>query len=221
VGSIAAWIKRAPFTLGYAVLLLVTGVWLSVASLQRVAHFEQFVSTNLDNLGSRPVQVLLLSLSATDASYRWLFLTLVVLALGACESWLGTWRTLAVYVGSNIVVTLLVAAWIEHCVSNGTYDVGIRATSDFGVSYGLNTLLMLLVARPPTLWQNAALAVLAFGWLCLQDPWGFTDQAQFFGLGHILAAVIGLALAVGVLVRRELVRRRLTSQLRVPDAVAA
>lgn len=51
-------------------VLFVTGVWLSVASPQRVAHFEQVVSTNLDNLGSRPLQVLLLSLSATDATYR-------------------------------------------------------------------------------------------------------------------------------------------------------
>lgn len=207
MGSFAE-IKRLPFTLGYAILLLVTGVWLSVAPAQEVAHFEQYVSTNLDNLGSRPVPVLILSLSATDASYRWLFLGLVVLALGVCEAWLGTWRTLAVYVGSNIVVTLLVAGWIDHCLDRGTYDVGIRSASDFGVSYGLNTLLMLLVARPPRLWQNAALAALALGWLCLQDPWGFTDQAEFFGLGHILAAVIGFALAVGVLVRRALLRRR-------------
>lgn len=41
------------------------------------------------------------------------------------------------------------------------------------------------------------------------------------GLGHILAAVIGLAPAVGVLVPRDLVRRRVASQLQVPEPVTA
>jgi hypothetical protein len=128
-----------------------------------------------------------------------------VAALWLCETWIGTRRTVAVYVGANIAVTLLVAVWIYHCVAIGTYDVGIRTATDFGVSYGLNTVAMLLVARPTRLWANLLALGAVLGWLLLQDPWGFANQSEFFGLGHILAATLGLGLAVGVLVRRRLI----------------
>lgn len=205
--SVPGALRRYPLTIGYTALLVVTGVGLSVVPPDAAARFERAISTNLDNLTTHPIRVLFLSVVAAAPGYRWLYVGLIALILGVCEQWLGTWRTLATYLAGNVVTTLLVAIWIEHALDIGLYDASIRSTSDFGVSYGLNTLVFTLVARPPRLWQSLLLGVGALGWLFLEGPWQFRMQDEYFGLGHIIASALGLALAGVILVRRAMSHR--------------
>lgn len=195
-------LRRYPLTIGYSALLLATSTWLETAPPARVAAFEQAISTNLDNLGEHPVAVLLASLLAAAPGHRFLFLGLVVLAVGLCENWLGTWRTLVLYVAGNAIATLVVAGWIEYAIAAGRYDAGVRGATDYGVSYGLNTLLFALVARPRRRVLNALLAAGAAGWLLLEEPWDFLATEDFSGLGHAVSSAVGLGVAAGILVHR-------------------
>ncbi len=205
--------RRVPMTLIYTAILTATGIYAYAAPASQSLAFQEFISTNLDNLSSRPLQVLLLSLSTVDVEAFWLFFILAIIGMASCELWLGKWRTAAVFVGANIGVTLLVAAWIRYAISAEIYLSAARSALDYGVSYGLLALLFMLIARPPRVWQRLLLLGLDLLLLALLTPWTFTEELQFDGLGHLVAALIGSGLAIGILIRRRLLKSGISSSM--------
>jgi Mn2+/Fe2+ NRAMP family transporter len=159
-------------------------------------------STNLDNLRHTPVLVLVASaFVVSPLSGLWILAPLVV-AFGAAQRWLGRAATLVVatlgHVGATLFVAVLLAAGIER----GWLDPTIAAAPDVGVSYGLAAVAGLLVARVPHRrrpWY--ALALLALAAVPLLVSPSFTD------VGHLVAVLLGFALALVVRRAATLARR--------------
>ncbi|WP_187405654.1 rhomboid-like protein [Streptomyces sp. WAC05950] len=145
--------RRAPLTLAYVCLLLVTHAWIGYGlSAGRSAGVLGYVSTNPDNLRDHPLSALLGSVlffdgTLTDVASTGFVGTLITLGLGVCcflawaERRWGAVRAVAVFLGGHVAATLLTAAVIAVALRQGWYPASVRQELDFGVSYGAQTVL--------------------------------------------------------------------------------
>ncbi|MFD5429648.1 rhomboid-like protein [Streptomyces sp. NPDC127084] len=213
-----AYPRRAPLTFGYVCLLLVTHAWVGYGlSTERAATLLDFVSTNLDNLRDHPVAALLGSAlffdgTLTDVASPDFVGTLITLGLGVgCFlAWVeyrwGTLRAVAAFLGGHVAATLLTAVVITVALRHGWYENAVRQASDYGISYGAQTVLALGILALPLRYRLPwAAFVLAWplGGLVWEGP-----LPDFTTIGHLIAAVIGF----GIVIVSRLVRPRL------PDA---
>lgn len=151
--ALGTYVSRSPVTAGYAGLLLSTHLWcaavLSTAEAQRVVLG---VSTNLDNLQDRPVRVLAGSMlffdgTLTEITSEAFAGTLITLGLGVivCLAWLerryGAGRAYALFVLGHLGATLLTVPLIHVALAHGWYPDSVRHATDFGISYGAETVL--------------------------------------------------------------------------------
>ncbi|MGW2920605.1 rhomboid-like protein [Streptomyces angustmyceticus] len=198
--ALGTYVSRSPVTTGYAGLLLSTHLWctavLSTADAQRVMLG---VSTNLDNLQDHPLRVLAGSVlffdgTLTEITSEAFAGTLITLGLGVivCLAWLerryGARRAYALFVLGHLAATLLTVPVIHVALAQGWYPESVRHATDFGISYGAETVLAasaLLLRRARWL---AAAGVVA--WPVLGGDWSGT-LPDFTTVGHLLAAAIG------------------------------
>ncbi|MEU7604800.1 rhomboid-like protein, partial [Streptomyces sp. NPDC041003] len=151
--AIRAYPRRAPLTLAYVCLLLVSHAWVGHGlSTDRAATVLGHVSTNLDNLQDHPVSALLGSAlffdgTLTDVTSTGFVGTLITLGLGVCcclawaEHRWGKARAAAVFLGGHVAATLLTAVVITVALRHGWYPAAVRHALDYGVSYGAQTVL--------------------------------------------------------------------------------
>ncbi|MEU9488242.1 rhomboid-like protein [Streptomyces decoyicus] len=198
--ALGTYVSRSPVTAAYAGLLLSTHLWctavLSTAQAQRVVLG---VSTNLDNLQDRPVRVLAGSMlffdgTLTEITSEAFAGTLITLGLGVivCLAWLerryGAGRAYALFVLGHLAATLLTVPLIHVALAHGWYPDSVRHATDFGISYGAETVLAtgaLLLRRARWL---AAAGVVA--WPVLGGDWS-GELPDFTTIGHLLAAAVG------------------------------
>ncbi len=148
-------------------------------------------STNLDNLRHTPVLVLVASaFVVAPLSGLWILVPLVV-AFGAAQRWLGRAATLVVATLGHVGATLFVAVLLATGIERGWLSPAIAHAPDVGVSYGLAAVAGLLAARVPAgrrRWYVLGLLVVAAGPLAIRPTFTY--------VGHTIAALLGLALAV-------------------------
>jgi hypothetical protein len=148
-------------------------------------------STNLDNLRQTPLLVLGASAFVVSSPWGLWILAPLVVVYGAAQRWLGRTPTVIVAVLGHVGATLFVAMLLAAAIDRGLLDPSVARAPDVGVSYGLAAVAGLLVARVPHRfrgWYALGLVAVAAAPLLVRST--FTD------VGHLIAVLIGFALAV-------------------------
>lgn len=204
--------RRAPLTFTYVCLVLVSHAWVSYGlSAERVAALLGHLSTNLDNLHDHPVTALLGSLlffdgTLTEVTSLEFVGTFITVGLGVCcfLAWVerrwGKARAVAVFLGGHVAATLLTAVVVTVALRHGWYPAAVRQASDYGVSYGAQTVMavgtLALPRRGRLPW-----AVFVLAWPLGGAEWT-GPLPDFTTVGHLIAAVLGFGLVAVPAFRR-------------------
>ncbi|MBU4337432.1 MAG: hypothetical protein KJ548_12780 [Actinobacteria bacterium] len=185
-----AYARSVPGTLVWLTALAVTTLLAGTMSDDQLAAVLTSQSTNLDNLASRPIEVMIGS-AIWDGHAAWWFLLVFAAFHARVERWLGTWRWLTVVLGAHVIGTLISQGVVAIAIARGALPTSMAGTDDYGVSYTLAGAIGVLAYRfAPTgrVWYAAAvLAVYSVPfWLPAFGPATFTD------IGHLTALVVGL-----------------------------
>jgi hypothetical protein len=163
---VGAWIRSAPGTYVWLVVLFITTVALHHMSPQFEQHFLRQRSTNIHELSRNPVRVLVASAFWIDG---------------------GHWIPYA-FLYTVFLATLISEGALLKAVRDGIAPHSAVNTLDIGVSYALAGVIAVLTYRIAAPWRYVYLpAVLAVFALPLIEGRSFTD------LGHFVSALIGLA----------------------------
>jgi rhomboid family protein len=188
---LAGLLRGTDLAWAYAAVVVVVAVIVRVLPGTRTQDVVLDSSTNLVNLRDNPLLVLGASAFVVAPLWELWILVPLLVAFGAAQRWLGRTATVIVaalgHVGATLVVAVLLAAGIQ----DGRLSPAVARAPDVGVSYGLATIAGLLVVRvPPRLRRRYVLGLLAVvvGPLLVRP--GFTY------LGHLIALLLGFALAV-------------------------
>ncbi len=177
----------------YAAVVLVAAVIVAVEPAAAAHRVVQQSSTNLVNLRSHPLMVLVVSAFVVSPAWGLVILVPLVAAYGALQAWLGRVSAVVIGVVGHVGATLFVAVLEVTALTRNRVGFAVVRDADVGVSYGLATVVGLLAARVPVAWRRRYLAgsavVMAVQLVLVQ---GFT------ALGHLVAWVVGLGLAVPV-----------------------
>lgn len=82
---------------------------------------------------------------------------------------------------------------------------------------GISRGRLLLISRPPLISQRILVAAASIAFLVLLEPWQFTSEEEFSGVGHLGAALIGAALAAGILLSGMPPARRSSAAAAAPE----
>lgn len=182
------YVRSAPGTYVWLAVLFVTTVALHHMSPEFEEEFLRQRSTNIHELSSNPVRVLISSAMWIDGGY-WLPYALLYSVFHAqAERWLGTVRWLAVCVAAHVLATLISEGALLWGIRHGMAPESAVNTLDIGVSYALAGVVAVLVYRIPRPWRYPyAAAVLVVYGVPLVTGRTFTD------LGHFTSVLIGFA----------------------------
>jgi hypothetical protein len=183
------YVRRSPATFVYGAILFVT-TWVVAGVAEKVSdELLRSQSTNLENLRTNSVSVLLRSMFWTGSTWLLPLIAALVLVLAPAEVWLGTKRVILVFLTGHIGATLITALAISQgyfAEAGGHVDRDI----DVGLSYGALCVIGLFAYRLPPRWRIpyalmalAPLAVLAFG-----------NGRTFTDFGHVVSLLLGFAL---------------------------
>ncbi len=183
----AAYVRAAPGTYVWLLVLFVTTVALHRMSPDFEEDFLRQRSTNIHELSDNPVRVLFAS-AMWIPSGRWLpYAALYSLFHAQAERWLGTLRWLLVCVAAHVLATLISEGALLWAISRQVAPASAVDTLDVGVSYALAGVVGVLTYRIRRPWRYPyAAAVLVFFGVPLLAGRTFTD------LGHFTAVLIGL-----------------------------
>ena len=190
--TLRALIRRAPATAAYLAALMVTTATLASSSPHAVHWLVASASTNLHNMTIDPLRVLVVSAFWVQSTpWIWLLAPLLVAVMAPAERLLGTGRTLLIFAAGHLGATALTVAAIGVGVDCGLLPHRLAYALDVGPSYGLVALAAVLATRLPARRMRwAAIGALLFGLATAVLLGGdFTDA------GHLIAALIGLALS--------------------------
>jgi hypothetical protein len=172
-----AWVRSAPGTYIWYLLLAVNSIVLLQMSPGFREHFLVEHSTNLANLTHDPVRVLVVSALWTDAPRPLYYLAVFTLFV-------------AIVVAGHVGATLFTAVGIAIGIRAGLAPESLRHVVDVGVSYGFAAVAGVLtyyLARG--LWRWAYLAI----GLTLTIT-AMATAESFTSVGHLSAFCIGLAM---------------------------
>lgn len=145
-------------------------------------------STNLQNLRTQPLSVLLVSAFVLESPWGLWVLPVLIVVYGAVQQWLGRAATLLVALSGHVFATVFTALMINAGIAHHQLSRGLADEPDVGVSYGVAALVGLLVFRLPARWRRRiALAGTAGLLVVLVLSQTFTD------VGHLVAWIIGLS----------------------------
>jgi hypothetical protein len=174
-------------TVGYAAMLVVSTLALSMLGPRAEDVVDATMSTNLHNLAHGHLETLIGSAFVTTGGpiYGWLPGLVCLLALVELF-WRGGRLILAFGLG-HVGATLIVAGGLAAAVRFGWLPISVVYASDVGTSYGVAAVLGALTAAIPAYWRPAwigawlALAVLAIG-----------SGGDFSSVGHFVALILGM-----------------------------
>ena len=191
IGAAAlAFLRSAPVSVAYLLVLCTTTAWLTTESGRDVDRLLLDRSTNLDHLGRDPVRVIVASAFWLSSHWEPLLVTALLLlgVVASLERRIGSRRTLGVLAAGHVGATLFTAAGLWIGVRTDALDQSIAHVRDVGPSYAIYAAAAALVyvlpgrVRPPYL-----VAVLAWVAIPAALAPSFTD------VGHFLSVGIGLA----------------------------
>jgi hypothetical protein len=186
--AVADYVRSAPGTYVWLLILFVTTVALHHMSPDFEEDFLRQRSTNIHELSRNPLRVLITSAMWIDSG-RWLPYALLYTVFHAqAERWLGTLRWLAVCVAAHVFATLISELALLKAIHDGHAPRSAVNTLDIGVSYALAGVMAVLTYRIASPWRYLYLAALAVVYgVPLAAGRTFTD------FGHVLSVLIGLA----------------------------
>lgn len=182
------YVRSAPLTYGWLFVLLATTLVQHSLKERTLRPLLQSTSTNIYNLTSDPVRVLVNSLLWIDGSHWWPYLLIFTLFLAPAERWLGHLRWAVVGVVCHVGATFLSEGYLYWTIHQAGAPQRLIDARDVGVSYAVVGIVGVLFYRVPRRWRWAYLAtavVLVGGALLL--------RTNFTGMGHVCALLIGLA----------------------------
>lgn len=149
-----------------------------------VAH-----STNLYNMGHRPLRVLISSAFwLEDSDSFWTAIGQLLIVSAPAERRLGSRRFALVAAAGHVGATLVTTAGIAVALSRGMLPHGIARTTDVGVSYALYAVAAACIRGAGR--RRPLLAAMLTGYLLALVVW----RGTFTDVGHLAAAIIGVAL---------------------------
>jgi len=186
---IAEWVRRAPATYAYLLILLVT-TWVLATSSSSVARqllLER--STNLHELARDPVRVLVASAFFVTSAPAWLAWVVLFTAVAApVEHRIGSGRTITVFALGHVGATLLTAVGLWLALKGDLVESSVVRAVDVGASYGFVALAGIATYLLPRQFRWAYLGALLLALIAaLALVPSFTD------FGHLCAFLIGLA----------------------------
>ncbi|MFJ3232265.1 rhomboid-like protein [Streptomyces sp. NPDC086787] len=185
--AVAAYVRGAPGTYVWLLILFVTTVALHHMSPAFEHDFLRQRSTNIHELSRHPLRVLVTSAMWIDGGHWLPYVVLFTVFHAQAEHWLGTARWLAVCVAAHVLATLISEGTLLLAVRAGHAPRSAVDTLDIGVSYALAGVVAVLVYRIAAPWRYAYLAaVFAVYGVPLAAGRTFTD------FGHLVAVLIGL-----------------------------
>jgi hypothetical protein len=186
--QIVAWVRSAPLTYSWLVVLLVTTLLQHALPLRRLHALLQKESTNLHHLTTDPIRVLLESLLWIDGRYWWPYLVVFTVFLAPAERWLGHLRWLAVGLICHICATYLSEGYLYWTIQEAEASPRLIDARDIGVSYFVVGIVGVLVYRiaSPWRWVYLVAALLVFAT-------SLAVKRDFTQLGHFSALLLGLA----------------------------
>lgn len=198
------YVTSAPATFIYLALLgVTTWVLLGMPDLPRRLFIEN-QSTNLRELATNPLRVLVRSaFLVTNSELAW-WIALFAMLLAPAERWLGSARAIAVFVVGHVGATLIAAVdvWV-HITYRGAPESLMRV-QDTGASYGFAALAALSIYRLRGV-SRVGLGVV----LAAVVGYGAIEGTGFTARGHAVAVLIGLSLVA--VARSPVVRARESS----------
>ncbi len=186
---VVAYGRGSPATFLYLFVLSVTTWVLLGLTGDVVESILREHSTNLDQLRTNPVRVLIRSAFWVDGYLLLVWVVLFALVLAPAERWLGTVRWLLVFVAGHVGATLATAAGLWLAIRLKIAPTSLSDVIDVGVSYGFAALAAVFTYRLPPpgrwLWAGGLLAA-----ACGAAIIGGT----FSDFGHLAAVMIGFAM---------------------------
>lgn len=189
-GSTIRWyVRSAPATFVYlGVLGITTWTLLGMPTELREA-FIAAQSTNLRHLTENPVRVLVRSAFFVTRGELLAWIALFAMLLAPAERWLGSARTIAVFVTGHVLATGLAALDVWVHVTWLHAPASLWNVEDTGASYGFMALAALLVHRLRG-WSRVLLGAT----LAAVVVYGAIGGTGFTARGHAAAVLVGLAL---------------------------
>lgn len=190
-GSYVRWfVVSAPATFIYlAILFTTTWVLLGMPAGAKEAFLAD-QSTNLQQLTSDPLRVLVRSAFFVTKRELLVWLALFAMLMAPAERWLGSFRTVTVFAIGHVGATALTALDIWAHIHYLHAPRSLWTVTDTGASYGFFTVAALMIYRLRGWTQWALAAVLAVFLV-----YGLIDGTGYTARGHAVAILIGLALA--------------------------
>jgi hypothetical protein len=188
VTTVWRYVKTAPLTYSWLVVLLVTTIVQHSIPARHLHALLQKESTNLHHLASDPIRVLIQSLLWIDGKYWWPYLIVFTLFLAPAERWLGQLRWLLVGLGCHVGATYLSEGYLYWRIQEALSSPRLIDARDIGVSYFVVGIVGVLTYHIPRRWRWPYLvaALVVFGAVLVV-------KRDFTNLGHFSALVLGLA----------------------------
>ncbi|NNN34110.1 hypothetical protein HLK59_27855 [Streptomyces sp. S3(2020)] len=181
------YVRSAPGTYVWLAILFVTTVALHHMSPEFEEEFLRQRSTNIHELSSNPVRVLVSSAMWIDGGHWLPYVLLYSVFHARAERWLGTVRWLAVCVAAHVLATLISEGALLWGIRHGMAPESAVNTLDIGVSYALAGVVAVLAYRIRAPWRLPyVMVVLVVYGVPLVTGRTFTD------LGHFTSVLIGL-----------------------------
>ena len=133
--SVWRYVKTAPLTYSWLVLLLTTTIIQHSIPAHRLQALLQKESTNLHHLASDPIRVLFQSLLWIDGKYWWPYLLVFTLFLAPAERWLGQLRWLLAGLACHVGATYLSEGFLYWRIQEAVSSPRLIDARDIGVSY--------------------------------------------------------------------------------------
>ncbi|MFI0242000.1 rhomboid-like protein [Streptomyces sp. NPDC016845] len=188
-GTLAgSYVRRAPCTYLWLTALFFTTVALHHMDPHLEHDFLRQRSTNLHELSTHPLRVLVSSALWIDGGDWWPYAVLYTLFHAQAEQWLTTPRWLVVVAAAHILATVISEGALLWAIRYGHAPVSAVNTLDIGVSYALAGSIGVLTYRIAPPWRYAYLTTTL---LVHAAPLALTRT--FTDLGHLTALLIGLA----------------------------
>ncbi|WP_432032727.1 rhomboid-like protein [Streptomyces antibioticus] len=186
--AVWAHVRSAPGTYLWLGILFVTTVALHHMSPEFEHEFLRRRSTNIHELSTHPVRVLVASAMWTGGG-SWLpYAVLYSVFHAQAERRLGTLRWLVVCGVAHVLATLISEGALALAIHDGRAPASAVHTLDVGVSYALAGVAGVLTYRIPAPWRYPYLAA-----VLLFVTYPLTAGPTFTDLGHFVAVLVGLA----------------------------
>jgi hypothetical protein len=177
-----------PATYGYAALLILVTILVSVLSNSAQTRVMLHASTNLYNLLHGHIGTLFSSaLLIGDTDTSLLVLPLLICLLALAELKFGASRLIRIFLAGHLGSTLLVAFGLWVAVDLHWVPLGITHAEDVGISYGSMALIGAFLVVMPSRWRPTW----AITWLAVAVA-GVVMGHTFTNVGHLLSVSIGL-----------------------------